>query len=61
MLWVLWGLLFEPPEAIIAYSGLRKGGKHSENSFLIKQFMMRQGEGARPTLVDLSVGDVPSP
>lgn len=40
------------PEATIDYSGLRKGGRHSENSFLIKQFVLRKGEGGRPTLVE---------
>lgn len=41
------------PEATIDYSGLRNGGRYSENSFLIKWFMIREGGGGRPTLVEL--------
>lgn len=36
--WCFGGCFLNHPEATTAYSGLRKGGKHSGNSCLIKQF-----------------------
>lgn len=47
------GCFLNHPKATIDYSGLRKGGKLSENSFLIRQFMIGEGEGGKPTLADL--------
>lgn len=49
----LGGCFLNHPKATIDYSGLRKGGKHSENSFLIRQFMIREDEGGKPTRADL--------
>lgn len=51
--WCFGDCFLNHPEATIAYSGLRKRGKHSRNSFLIKQFMIREGKRGKQTLLDL--------